>query len=118
MRQAGVLAAAGLVALEESPKGLHRDHENARYLAEGLARLPGVAIDPTKVVTNILIFDVTGAGRTATEICAALGKQNILAGPTGKYAIRMVTHYDVDRAGIDRALGAVAEILTERVATA
>ncbi|HEX4003723.1 MAG TPA: GntG family PLP-dependent aldolase [Candidatus Acidoferrales bacterium] len=118
MRQAGVLAAAGLIALEESPKGLHRDHENARYLAQGLARLPGVAIDPAKVVTNILIFDVTGTGRTAADICAALAKQNILAGPTGKHAIRMVTHYDVDRAGIERALGAMAEIVAERVATA
>jgi len=118
MRQAGVLAAAGLVALEESPKGLHRDHENARHLAEGLSRLPGVTIDPKKVVTNILIFDVTGTGRTAADICAALGKQNILAGPTGKYAIRMVTHYDVDRAGIDRALAAMGEILTERATTA
>lgn len=114
MRQAGVLAAAGLVALEESPKGLHRDHENARYLAEGLSRLPGIAIDPKKVVTNILIFGVTGTGRTAADICAALAKQNILAGSTGKYAIRMVTHYDVDRAGIDRALGAMDEILVAR----
>ncbi len=118
MRQVGVLAAAGLIALEESPKSLHRDHENARYLAEGLSRLPGVAIDPKKVVTNILIFDVTETGRTAADICAALAQQNILAGPTGKYAIRMVTHYDVDRAGIDRALAAIGEILTERTTTA
>jgi threonine aldolase len=118
MRQAGVLAAAGLVALEESPKGLKRDHENARYLAEGLSRLPGVAIDPAKMVTNILIFDVTGTGRTAAEICAALAKENILAGPTGKYAIRMVTHYDVDRAAIDRALAAMGEILAGRVSMA
>ncbi|HTW24692.1 MAG TPA: GntG family PLP-dependent aldolase [Candidatus Baltobacteraceae bacterium] len=118
MRQAGVLAAAGLVALEESPKGLQRDHDNARYLAQGLSRLPGIAIDPKQVVTNILIFDVTATGRTAADICAALAKQNILAGPTGKHAIRMVTHYDVDRAGIDRALGAISEIVAERVASA
>jgi threonine aldolase len=70
------------------------------------------------VVTNILIFDVTETGRTAADICAVLAKQNILAGPMGKYAIRMVTHYDVDRAGIDRALAAMAEILTERATTA
>src|SRR5271155_5060819 len=78
MRQAGVLAAAGLIALEESPKGLHRDHENARHLADGLARIEGVAIDPKKVVTNILIFDVTATGRTAAEICAELAKRNVL----------------------------------------
>ena len=111
MRQVGVLAAAGLIALEESPKILHSDHENARHLAEGLAKLPGIAIDPKKVVTNILIFDVTATGRTAADICAALAKKNILSGPTGPHAIRMVTHYDVDRAGIDCALAALAEIL-------
>ena len=54
--------------------------------------------------TNIVIFDVSGTGRTAAEICAALTNRNVLAGPTGKYAIRMVTHCDVDRAAIDRAL--------------
>ncbi len=111
MRQAGVLAAAGLVALEETPKILHRDHENARHLAEGLARIPGISIDPKKVVTNILIFDVTGTGRTAADVCAALAKQNVLCGATGKHAIRMVTHYDVDRAAIDRALAIVASVV-------
>jgi threonine aldolase len=111
MRQVGVLAAAGLVALEESPKGLARDHENARYLAEGLARIPGISLDPAKVVTNIVRFDVRGTGRTAADLCAELKKHNILAGPFARFAIRMVTHYDVDRAGIDRALAAMAELL-------
>jgi threonine aldolase len=118
MRQAGVLAAAGLVALEETPRILHRDHENARHLAEGLAQIPGIAIDPQKVVTNILIFElrpVSGAPvRTAADVCAELAKKRILAGPTGKFTIRMVTHFDVDRAGIDRALAAVAEVLTQQ----
>jgi threonine aldolase len=116
MRQAGVLAAAGLIALEESPKTLHRDHENARHLAEGLAKLPGIAIDPKKVVTNILIFDVAATGRTAADLCAALAKRSVLAGPTGPHAIRMVTHCDVDRAAIDRALAVFAEILVNPAA--
>ncbi len=111
MRQAGVLAAAGLIALEKSPARLHLDHENARYLAEGLAKLPGISIDPKKVQTNILIFDVRGTGRTAAEISGELAKRQVLAGPTDKYAIRMVTHCDVDRAGIDRALAAFREVL-------
>jgi threonine aldolase len=111
MRQAGVLAAAGLIALEKSPARLHIDHENARYLAQGLAKLPGISIDPRKVQTNILIFDVRGTGRTAAEISGELAKRQVLAGPTDKYAIRMVTHCDVDRAGIDRALAAFGEIL-------
>jgi threonine aldolase len=111
MRQVGVLAAAGLIALEESPKILHRDHENARHLAEGLAQFKGIALDPKKVLTNIVIFDVRGTGRTAAEICADLGKQKILCAPPDKFSIRMVTHYDVDRAGIDRALVAISEVL-------
>jgi threonine aldolase len=111
MRQAGILAAAGLIALDETPKILHCDHENARHLATGLSRIPGVTIDPAKVVTNILIFDVQGTGRTAVEICEELGKRNVLCGATAKFAIRMVTHYDVERAGIDRALSAVAAVI-------
>jgi len=111
MRQVGVLAAAGLVALEETPKILHCDHENARHLAEGLARIEGLSIDPKKVATNIVIFDVSGTGRTASEICDELGKRKIRCGPTGKYSIRMVTHYDVDGAGINRAVAAMSEIV-------
>ena len=110
MRQAGVLAAAGLVALDESPRILHRDHENARYLAEGIAQINGVALDPKKVVTNIVIFDVRATGRTAEEIVAELEKRQILSQTTAKYLVRFVTHYDVDRAGIDRAIAAAAEV--------
>jgi threonine aldolase len=101
MRQVG---AAGLIALEKSPSRLHEDHANARYLAEALAQLPGVKVDLRKVQTNIIIFDVRGTGRTAAEISAALAKRNVLANPTGKYDIRMLTHVDVDRAAINRAL--------------
>jgi threonine aldolase len=110
MRQVGVLAAAGLIALEESPKTLHRDHENARHLAQGLSKIPGIALDPKKVVTNIVIFDVRGTGKTAAEISAELGKRKVLAGATEKYAVRMVTHCDVDRSGVDRAISALEEI--------
>jgi threonine aldolase len=117
MRQVGVLAAAGLIALEETPKILHRDHENARHLAQGLAQIKGITLDPKRVVTNIVIFDVRGTGRAAAEICADLGKQRILCAPVDKYSIRMVTHYDVDRPAIDRALNVMTEIL-ERPAPA
>jgi threonine aldolase len=110
MRQVGVLGAAGLVALEKSPAKLHVDHQNARSLAEGLAKIPGISIDPKKVQTNIVIFDVRGTGRTAAEICAELAKRKVLAAPTDKFAIRMVTHFDVDRQGIGNALEALREI--------
>src|SRR5213078_2571427 len=79
MRQAGVLAAAGLIALEESPKVLAEDHLNAKRLAEGLAGLPGIKIDPEKVVTNIVIFDVANSDLTADSICAQLREHGILA---------------------------------------
>lgn len=112
MRQAGVIAAAGVVALEESPKRLHEDHENARRLAEGLAELPGIRIDPEKVVTNIVIIDVAESGKTADAICAELHERGVLAIGFGS-SIRMVTHYDVTHADIETALrefrGALAQ---------
>ncbi len=103
MRQAGILAAAGIIALEESPQKLHVDHENARRLAEGVTNLRGVSIDAEKVQTNIVLFDITKTGKTSAEICAALKEQEILAIPFGK-EIRMVTHCDVSREDIETAL--------------
>ncbi|HEX8638237.1 MAG TPA: GntG family PLP-dependent aldolase, partial [Pyrinomonadaceae bacterium] len=83
MRQVGVLAAAGIIALEESPNRLHIDHENARRLAEGAANIKGVSIDAERVQTNIVIFDVSATGKTSAEICAALKENEILASPFG-----------------------------------
>ena len=98
MRQAGVLAAAGLVALEESPKILHRDHQHARRLAEAVAKLPGIVIDPRKVVTNIVIFDVRACNKTGEQFVADLERVGVLAQTTpAKYEVRLVTHYDVDQ---------------------
>lgn len=112
MRQAGVIAAAGLVALEESPQLLPADHANARRLAEGVAELPSVSIDPTRVVTNIVIFDIAGTGRAADDICARLQAHGVLASGFGS-SIRMVTHYDVSNVDIDIALDALRDVLNE-----
>jgi threonine aldolase len=112
MTQAGIAAAAGLVALEESPKRLFIDHENARYLANALARLEGITLDPSKVVTNIVVFDVKESGRTGSAVCAALRARGVLASPTAKYSIRMVTHCDVGRAAIDHAIAETAHVLS------
>lgn len=110
MRQLGVLAAAGLVAMEETPRILHIDHENARLLAEGLAGLPGVEIDPEKVVTNIVIFDVAKTGKSQSDICAKLAGARVLAiGWDTK--IRMVTHYDVSRADIEKTIALLKQII-------
>jgi len=112
MRQAGVIAAAGLVALEESPQLLHKDHANARRLAEGVAELPGVRIDPECVVTNIVIFDIEGTRQAADAICARLRARGVLASGFGS-SIRMVTHYDVSTADIDAAVSALRDALHE-----
>lgn len=110
MRQVGVLAAAGLVAIEETPGIVHIDHENARFLADGLANIPGIWIDPETVKTNIVIFDVAGTGQGQNEICAKLEAEGVRAiGWDTK--IRMVTHYDITRADIERTLEAIRKIV-------
>jgi len=110
MRQAGVIAAAGLIALEEGPKRLHEDHENARRFAKGLAEIDGIGIDLEKVVTNIVIFEVAGTGIAPSEITARLAKLGILATVFGA-SIRVVTHCDVSTADIDLALDALRKVL-------
>jgi threonine aldolase len=111
MRQVGVLAAAGLVALEESPPRLLEDHANARRLAEGVAEIDGVAIDPESVRTNIVIFDVSGTGLAAADICQKLrAEHGVLAVPFPP-TIRFVTHYDVSREDIERALRALRTVI-------
>ncbi len=110
MRQIGILAAAGLIALEDGPAQLSLDHANAKRLAKGLAVLPGINIDLARVVTNIVIFDITATGRTAADICTSLAEQDVLAIGFGSL-IRMVTHCDVTSDDIDQALHHLTEIL-------
>jgi len=113
MRQAGVLAAAGLLALEKSPARLHIDHENAQLLAHAVATIPGLRIDPAKVRTNILIFDCSQTGKTAVELCDALAAHGVLAQDTTLHSVRFVTHCDVDRAGIERAIVVLREVVAK-----
>jgi threonine aldolase len=117
MRQAGVLAAAGLVALEETPRCLHVDHENARFLAQGLAEIRGIRIDPSKVASNILFLDVSGTGITSFEISKRLAAQRVLANGVTPESIRMVTHYDVNRAGCERAIRVLCDVLNVNTKT-
>jgi threonine aldolase len=112
MRQAGVLAAAGLVALEEGPPRLHIDHANAKFLAQGLADIPGIKVDPSKVASNILFFDVSGTGLGSQEISKRLAARGVLANGSDPQTIRMVTHLDVDRPGCERALRVLREVVT------
>ena len=109
MRQAGVLAAAGWIALEQMPARLAQDHANARRMAEGLANIPGIQIDPSKVQTNIVIFDVSGTGRTSAEISARLKERGVLINGVNPRCMRLVTHMDVAAADCERALGHLEE---------
>jgi threonine aldolase len=102
MRQSGIVAAAGLYALDHHVDGLADDHARARRLAEGLAGLPGVRIDAATVETNIVIFGVPDA----PAFCAAVERQGVGMLPIGPDRVRAVTHLDVDDAGIERALEA------------
>ena len=105
MRQVGVLAAAGLVALRKGPARLPEDHEHAALLARGLAELPGIEIDPAAVRTNIVIFRVKKG--TAAPFLARLRERGVLGGPVSADAVRFVTHRDVSRADVLAALDAV-----------
>jgi threonine aldolase len=108
MRQAGILAAAGLIALEQGPKRLHEDHANARMLAEALSATKGVSIDLDAVETNIVIFQLTGES-SAADLVARLKARGILISALGPNLLRLVTHLDVDRAACLKASEALAE---------
>ena len=111
MRQAGVLAAAGLIALEKGPKRLQIDHDNAKFLAIQLAAIPGITLNPAKVVTNIVIFDLKKSGWSSSDFLQTLAKANVLAVPVDSDRVRMVTHLDVDRNDVETAAIVVKEVL-------
>lgn len=113
MRQAGVIAAAGIVALNEMVERLTEDQAHARLLAEGLAALDGVSIDPSAVQTNLVYFDIERAGLDAPTLSAALAERGVLLSPTGAQGLRAVTHCDVDEAQVRQAVAAVAEVMAQ-----
>jgi threonine aldolase len=111
MRQAGVLAAAGLIALEEGPKRLQEDHDNAQFLARQLAEIPGVGLQLDRVQTNIVIYSVKNAGLSASDFLAALANRGVLAVPVDAERVRMVTHLDVNRKDVETAAAVVRDVL-------
>jgi threonine aldolase len=111
MRQAGVLAAAGLIALRDGVARLAEDHQRARRLAEGLSRLAGVQIDLSSVQTNIVRFDVGGLGHTNASFTEALRLRGVrVSGGAAPSGVRMVAHRHIDDAAVDQALAAIAEL--------
>lgn len=112
MRQAGVLAAAGLIALENHPRCLAQDHRNARYLAGRLANMPGIKLDPDTVESNIVVFDVSATGLTAAELSARLKSQGVLINGINDRQMRIVTHYDAGREQCERAASVLEQVLS------
>lgn len=111
MRQSGIIAAAGIVALEEMPGRIAEDHKNARLLAEGIAQIEGLSIDPAKIQTNIVYFELTGEQLTAKKLVAELGKRGIRLLPVGPRRLRAVTHYGITTEDIDLTLTALRELI-------
>src|SRR5690606_2298410 len=114
MRQAGILAAAGIVAITEGPARLADDHRRARRLAEVLAALPGVRVDLEAVQTNIVYFEVADAASFAAR-CAELG---VLLNAMGRRRCRLVTHFQVTDEEVDVALEVLSRVAAERAEAA
>jgi threonine aldolase len=113
MRQAGVIAAAGLVALDTMIDRLAEDHANARALAEGLGLIAGINVRPVKRRTNMVVFDLDGDARSAARFASELKERDVLAGVRGPSSFRAVTHYGISRADVDRAVSAASEAAAE-----
>jgi len=111
MRQAGIIAAAGVVALETMGDRLAQDHENARILADGIATIPGLGAQPERVQTNIVYLDLLDTDFTDEEFMSQLAANGVRLLHTGPSRFRMVTHYGIDRAAIDRALTALGRVM-------
>lgn len=111
MRQAGVIAAAGIVAVTTMVERLADDHRNAKALARGLAALDGISVDPKAVETNIVIFTLTRAEMTPAQLAAGLKERGVLLSPMDGNRLRAVTHYHVGHADIERTLAAFREVL-------
>ena len=111
MRQVGILAAAGLYALENHLDHLEKDHENARRLARGLSQMNGIQIDPDEVVTNIVLFDVVDTGMDADMLVDSLAHEGVLMIAFGPTTIRAVTHLDITPADIEKALAIIHQFL-------
>jgi threonine aldolase len=112
MRQVGLLASAGLYALDHHRERLHEDHRRARVLAAGLAPIPELRVDPEAIETNIVIIEVLrGIQQEWTDDLAAAG---VLVVPFGRTSVRAVTHLDVDDQGITRAIRAFEDVAERR----
>lgn len=112
MRQAGIIAAAGVYALHHNVERLAEDHANAKLLAEGLAEIPGIRCNPEEIETNIVHFHVNDTGRTGGEINDAITARGVRMGGYDGPRMRAITHIDVSRADVERAVEVMREVVT------
>jgi threonine aldolase len=110
MRQAGIVAAAGIIALEQMSERLAQDHANARKLAEGIDKIEGLSIDPSEVQTNIVYFTLTTDRITGKQLLARLDEKGVKTLLTGPDTFRMVTHYGIEESDIDDALSVMRAV--------
>ena len=112
MRQSGIIAAAGVYALDKHVGRLADDHANARRFARALAQIPGIGIDPDEVETNMVYFEVRESGLDAQEVAERLLERGVRIGAVDRYRMRAVTHLDVDRAGVEEAADVLSEVVS------
>lgn len=116
MRQSGIIAAAGIPALEQMVERIAEDHKNAGRLTEGIARIEGLSVDPAKTQTNIVYFDLASERLTAQKLMMELGKKGIKLLPVGPRRLRAVTHYGISAEDIDLTLATLRELMEGSVA--
>ncbi|MBW2489348.1 MAG: aminotransferase class I/II-fold pyridoxal phosphate-dependent enzyme, partial [Deltaproteobacteria bacterium] len=111
MRQAGILAAAGIVALNEMVDRLAQDHANAKQLAVGLAEIPGLSVEPDQIHTNIVYFEVNREGMTPQTFVQQMDAAGVRMLPLGPQKVRAVTHYHITSEDIDQALSVISKVM-------
>ena len=111
MRQAGIIAAAGVYALKHNVDRLADDHDNARRFARLIAQIDGIEVDPDAIETNMIYFGVTGTGLTAREVSERLLERGVRIGPMDEHLMRAVTHLDVDAVGVEEAAQALRVVV-------
>ncbi|MGB9678848.1 MAG: low-specificity L-threonine aldolase [Thermoanaerobacteraceae bacterium] len=111
MRQAGFIAAAGIIALEKMTNRLQEDHDNARFLAEGLINIPGIDLDIETVQTNIIMTNISGTGMTGKELALKLKEYDIIINGGNDSSVRFVTHYYITKKDIEKTIKAIEKIV-------
>ena len=113
MRQAGIIAAPGIIALEKMIDRLEEDHRNAKRLAEGIVKIAGIRVDLDCVQTNMVLFDISGLGVADEQFLSKLKESGVLASTLAKNKVRMVTHQGIEREHIEKTITAIEDISNE-----